>query len=337
MSKSVFEKMMSSAGQPKMKLCTAHKAHPSGTYKELSEFGTFTSGKRKGKPKGSCKACLDVSKKRSATSLLRLARKKAKAAALAGNSSAIVAIHAEDKAARDNRRNADGDLPDAVARKKAKAAADTGNLTALTGIRAKDKAKRDNRRDANGDLPHTVLRNQAKAAALAGDTAAIDAIRAKEKAKRDNRIARWKSEADEGNEEAIAKLAAYHEQSVPVVISKPRWGEIICNVTRLLEHIDSPELRIKEAEERVERIFSPDRAANFGGGASTFVFAAGLAHVIGDDGCASPEEARKKAVGLPHEVAEYPFGTHSAFTSILRMTSGEFVRGDSHVAFAIDD
>ena len=336
MSKSVFEKMMSSAGQPKMKLCTAHKAHPSGTYKELSEFGTFTSGKRKGKPKGSCKACLDVSKKRSATSLLRLARKKAKAAALAGNSSAIVAIHAEDKAARDNRRNADGDLPDAVARKKAKAAADTGNLTALTGIRAKDKAKRDNRRDANGDLPHTVLRNQAKAAALAGNSTALNAIRAADKASHDNRIARWKSEAAKGNKEAIVKLAAYRERSVSVVISEPRWVEIIGNVTLLHERINSPELREKEAKELVERIVSADRAANFGG-ASTFVFAAGLAHVIGDDGCASPDEALKKAVGLPHEVAEYPFGTHSAFTSILRMTSGEFVRGDSHVAFAIDD
>jgi hypothetical protein len=107
-------------------------------------------------------------------------------------------------------------------------------------------------------VPHDqAARNKAKAAADAGDPTALNAIRAADKVARVKRIARWESEAAKGNEEAIAKLAAYRERSVPVVISELRWVEIKDNVTRLLESIDSPELRIKEAEERVERIFSP--------------------------------------------------------------------------------
>ena len=196
--------------------------------------------------------------------------------------------------------------------------------------------RNDATRDANWVLPSTVARSKAKAAAAAGDRTALDAILAADKVARVKRIARWESEAAGGNEEATVKLAAYKERSASVDISEPRWDEVLGNVSRLLKRIDSPALRIMEAEAHVDRLFSQERAANLEG-ATTYVFCAGLANVVGDDGCLGPDEAFKMGVNLPFEVAEYQIGFPSAFMGILRMMSADFVRVDSQIAVAVDD
>jgi hypothetical protein len=60
MSKSAFSMMMNPMLRPETRRCTSTRSHPRNTFKVLSEFGKFRSGKLK----SICNACSAVAKKR---------------------------------------------------------------------------------------------------------------------------------------------------------------------------------------------------------------------------------------------------------------------------------